>query len=151
MAFELKTTHSRDGTTIAFYQTGSGPGLIILHGGIQHSLSQSDLATALSQNFTCYLPDRRGRGKSGPSGKSYSILREVEDVEAIHIATGAKFIFGVSSGAVITLKAALAAPPSHIERIAVFEPPWWPESEREANMIWIRRYEEEVDRGDIAG
>ncbi|KIW97686.1 uncharacterized protein Z519_01270 [Cladophialophora bantiana CBS 173.52] len=150
MAFELKIAHSRDGTKIAFYQVGKGPGIIILHGAIQHGLSHMDLAKGLSESFTCYLPDRRGRGRSGPTGKNYSVEKEVEDVEAIHAITGAKFIFGVSSGALITLRAALAAPPSHIQRIALFEPPWWPESAREGQMAWRRRFEAEIDRGQIA-
>ncbi|OAP63173.1 hypothetical protein AYL99_02400 [Fonsecaea erecta] len=150
MAFELKTAHSRDGTKIAFYQIGTGPGIIILHGAMQHGLSHMDLAKALSENFTCYLPDRRGRGKSGPTGRDYSIQKEVEDVEAIHLVTGAKFLFGVSSGALITLRAALAAPPSHIRRIAVFEPPWRPEADREAMTAWVQRYHAEIDRGELA-
>ncbi|KIX03239.1 uncharacterized protein Z518_06791 [Rhinocladiella mackenziei CBS 650.93] len=150
MTLQLKTTHSKDGTKIAYYQIGSGPGLIILHGAMQAGLSHSELATHLSQSFTCYLPDRRGRNKSGPTGEDYSTRKEVQDVESIHVSTGAKYIFGVSSGAFITLKAALAAPSSHIERIAVFEPPWLPESEREATMDWVRRYEEEIGRGEVA-
>ncbi|ETI25747.1 hypothetical protein G647_02521 [Cladophialophora carrionii CBS 160.54] len=150
--FELKTTHSKDGTKIAYYQIGTGPGIIILHGGMQHALSHADLATSLASHFTCYLPDRRGRGRSGGPIKhcTYTPQKEVDDVEAIHAASGAKFIFGVSSGALLTLKAARAAPPSHIAKIAVFEPPWWAESEREAQMAWIGRYEAEVERGELA-
>ena len=111
---------------------------------MQHGLSHSDLEVSLSEHFTCYVPNQRGRGQSGLTGKNYSIQKEVEDVEAIHVATGAEFIFGVSSGALITLKAAPVAPASHIKKIAVFEPPWWPESEREQQTMWIQRYEEEV-------
>ncbi|KIY03650.1 uncharacterized protein Z520_00341 [Fonsecaea multimorphosa CBS 102226] len=150
MAFDLKTAHSKDGTKIAFYQIGKGPGIIILHGAMQHGLSHVDLAKALSESFTCYLPDRRGRGRSGVTGKDYSVRKEVEDVEAIHLVTGAKFIFGVSSGALITLSAALAAPASHIQRIAVFEPPWRPESDREGMSAWVQRYQTEIDRGELA-
>lgn len=147
---ELKSTVSKDGTKIAYYMLGRGPGLIILHGAMQSGLSHSELASSLSKSYTCYLPDRRGRGKSGPSGNDYGLLKEVEDVEAIHTATGAKFVFGVSSGAVIALKAALIAPSSHIERVAVFEPPWWPECLIEESTAWVSRYEEELSRGEIA-
>lgn len=151
MEFESKKVHSKDGTEISYHQIGSGPGLIILHGAMQVGLSQADLAKALAQkNFTCYLPDRRGRGKSGPTGDDYSVEKEVEDATVLQEATGAKFMFGVSSGAIVTLKAALGALGSKLERIAVFEPPWWPETELKENMIWIRRYEEEVGRGETA-
>lgn len=150
MQLDLKFTISRDGTKIAYYQVGHGPGLIILSGAMQSGLSHAELAILLSSNFTCYLPDRRGRGRSGSSGKDYGLIKEVEDVEAIHTTTGAKYLFGVSAGAVIALKAALVAPSSDFERVAVFEPPWWPESEIEENMAWVERYEEEIDRGEIA-
>ena len=150
MDFELKSTHSTDGTKIAYYQIGVGPGIIIVHGGFQHAMSHSDLATSLAKHFTCYLPDRRGRGQSCLTRKKYSVRKEVEDVEAIHVATGAKFLFGVSSGAIITLKAALAAPPSHLNKIAVFEPPWWPESERQSILEWTGRFEAQVGHGHLA-
>jgi pimeloyl-ACP methyl ester carboxylesterase len=152
LEFKLKTTHSKDGTKIAYYQIGTGPGVIILHGGMQHALSHADLTTSLAGHFTCYLPDRRGRGQSGTPSKhcAYTPQKEVEDVEAIHAASGAKFIFGVSSGALLTLKAALAAPPSHIAKIAVFEPPWWPEEDRDGQMAWVARYEAEVEGGELA-
>lgn len=147
---ELKSTVSKDGTKIAYYELGHGPGLIILHGAMQSGLSHSELASLLSTSYTCYLPDRRGRGKSGPSGSNYGLIKEIEDIEAIHAATNAKYVFGVSSGAVIALKAALVAPSSQIERVAVFEPPWWPDCLVEESTAWVGRYEEELNRGEIA-
>ncbi|KEF61003.1 uncharacterized protein A1O9_02567 [Exophiala aquamarina CBS 119918] len=147
---ELNSTVSKDGTRIAYYKLGRGPGLIIIHGAMQSGLSHSELAFFLSKSYTCYLPDRRGRGKSGPSGSDYCLIKEVEDVEALQSTTGAKYVFGVSSGAVIALKAALIAPSSHLERVAVFEPPWWPDFLIEESTAWVSRYEEELSRGDIA-
>ena len=35
---------------------------------MQSGLSQRDLAEALADRFTVVLPDRRGRGASGPFG-----------------------------------------------------------------------------------
>ena len=150
MHLEIKFTISCDGTKIAYYQLGQGPGLIILHGAMQSGLSHSELARTLSNNFTCYLPDRRGRGKSGPSGSDYGLIKEIEDVEAIRTATGANYLFGVSSGAVIALKAAHITQFSHYERVAIFEPPWWPQSLIEESVAWVDRYEEEISRGEIA-
>ena len=48
---------------------GSGPCIILLHGGIMGSQNLMKLGTALSDKFTEYLPDRRGRGISGPFEK----------------------------------------------------------------------------------
>jgi pimeloyl-ACP methyl ester carboxylesterase len=36
---------------------------------------------ALSQDFTVVVPDRRGRGLSGPHGDRYGLAREVEDLQ----------------------------------------------------------------------
>ncbi|KAJ9615106.1 hypothetical protein H2200_001180 [Cladophialophora chaetospira] len=127
MTFELKTTHSKDGTKIAYYQ--------------QPTFPRISLATYLTAADVASLAQP---ARTTPSRKKSKML------EAIHLATGARFIFGVSSGALVTLKAALAAPPSHISRIAVFEPPWWPEADREAQMAWIKRYHAEVDQGQLA-
>lgn len=141
-AGESYTTHtvtSRDGTVIAYRQIGRGPGLVILHGAMETGLSHLQLAEALASSFTVYLPDRRGRGLSGPSGPDYGMRKEVEDVDALLAATGAHTVMGVSAGALIALRAALELPA--IRKAAIFEPPlsingsvdmrWLPELDRE--------------------
>ncbi|MEV4175499.1 alpha/beta hydrolase [Nonomuraea sp. NPDC049709] len=116
------TVTSDDGTTISYREVGRGPGLVILHGAMQTGHSQIELARALSQDFTCYLPDRRGRGGSGPAGPAYGLDREVEDLGALLRATGAPYAAGVSSGAIITLRTAIARP-GLLRKAVVFEPP----------------------------
>ncbi|KIV94822.1 hypothetical protein PV10_02554 [Exophiala mesophila] len=150
MDIALRYTVSQDGTKLAYYQLGTGPGIIIVHGAMQSGLSQSELALALAKDYTCYLPDRRGRGKSGPSVQTYCLQREIEDIEAIHTTTGARYLFGVSSGALIVLRSALVAHPSHFDGVAVFEPPWWPDTLIEESTSWVARYEDEINRGEIA-
>jgi pimeloyl-ACP methyl ester carboxylesterase len=118
----MTTVTSADGTTISYQETGDGPGLVILHGAMQTGHSQIDLARALAADFTCYLPDRRGRGASGPAGDGYGLRREVEDLQALLEATGARHALGVSSGAIITLHTALARP-GLLTRAVLFEPP----------------------------
>jgi pimeloyl-ACP methyl ester carboxylesterase len=59
---------SADGTTIGYREIGSGPGLIVLHGGARASPHYLRLAEMLSDSSTVYLPDRRGRGLSDPKG-----------------------------------------------------------------------------------
>ncbi|MGR6917791.1 alpha/beta fold hydrolase [[Actinomadura] parvosata] len=116
------TVTATDGTTISYREIGQGPGLVIVHGAMQTGHSQIDLARALSTEFTCYLPDRRGRGGSGPAGAAYGIGREVEDLDAVLRATGARYAVGVSSGAIITLHTALARPDA-LSKAVLFEPP----------------------------
>ena len=77
--YTTRFTKSRGGTTIGYCQFGSGPDLILVHGGMQSSQNFTRLAIALSDAFTVYVPDRRGRGLSGPHGESYGLERECED------------------------------------------------------------------------
>jgi pimeloyl-ACP methyl ester carboxylesterase len=103
---------SRDGTRIAYRQLGHGPGVVLVHGSMETGRNHMQLAEALADAFTLYLPDRRGRGDSGPSGDGYNIAREVEDLDALLTQTGATNLFGVSSGGLIALEAAHTLPSS---------------------------------------
>ncbi|WP_113702731.1 alpha/beta fold hydrolase [Nonomuraea lactucae] len=119
-----RSVTSRDGTTIAYRVVGGPgprPGVVLLHGAMQAGPSNVELARALAGAYTCYVPDRRGRGASGPCGAGYGLQREVEDLDALLTATGARDVIGVSSGAVIALSTALARP--DLRRVVAFEPP----------------------------
>jgi pimeloyl-ACP methyl ester carboxylesterase len=111
---------SKDGTIIGFRQMGSGPGIILLHGGVNASQNLMKLGTALSDEFTVYIPDRRGRGMSGPYGENYSIEKEDEDLDAILKETGAHYVFGTADGALFALHAAITL--SSIHKVAAYEP-----------------------------
>ncbi len=137
---------SADGTTIAYRQRGDGPGLVLIHGGLQAAQNFTQLADALSASFRVHVPDRRGRGESGPFGPAYGLAREAEDLDALLRKTGARFVFGLSSGALIALHAATIL--SAIEKVAVYEPPFTIDGVDPA--AWSPRYERELDRGDLA-
>ncbi len=137
---------SKDGTTIGYRQIGHGPGLVMLHGAMESAQSHMQLAEALADSFTIYLPDRRGRGMSGEFGKDYSVQKEIEDLDALLTNTGAHFIFGVSSGAIITLNAALKL--SAIHKAAIFEPPLVINGV--PSMDFLARYDAEIAQGDMA-
>lgn len=140
--------HSRDGTPIAYRVIGSqGPGLVILHGSMEASHSHLELAKALSEKFTVYLPDRRGRGRSGPHRSDHVLRHEIEDLDAVLTATGSTRVFGVSSGAIVCLQAALALP--RIEYAGLFEPPL--KIDDSISTDWLPRFDEQIARGDIAG
>ena len=89
---------SADGTKIGFRKLGKGPGLILLHGGMQTSKNLMRLAAVLSDAFTLYVPDQRGRGLSGPHGSHYGLSKACEDMRALLDKTGAAYVFGLSSG-----------------------------------------------------
>ncbi|HYC20976.1 MAG TPA: alpha/beta hydrolase, partial [Candidatus Bathyarchaeia archaeon] len=58
---------------------------------------------------------------SGPFGDNYSMRREVEDVDTLLTETEAHNVFGLSSGGLIALQAALELPSVH--KAVVNEPP----------------------------
>lgn len=142
--YATESVTSKDGTTIGYRRLGRGPGLVILHGGLQAAQNFMLLATALSNEFTVYVPDRRGRGLSGPPGENYCIRKEVEDLDAILGKTGARQVFGLSSGAVISLYAALRLPA--IRKVALYEPPLAIISVLDK---FIPRYEREIAEGKV--
>ncbi len=142
------SVRSADGTVIGYRQYGSGPALLLVHGGMLAAQHFTKLAVALSTDFTVCVPDRRGRGMSGPHGQDYGVLREVEDIRALATGTGATQAFGLSSGALILLRTALetpAAEASALERIALYEPPL--SVNGSVPTWWLPRFDREIAAG----
>jgi len=78
------------------------------------------VASLLADSFTCYVIDRRGRGRSGDA-PHYAIEREYEDIEdALAVAGEGSSLLGHSFGAVCALGAALRTP---VARLILYEPP----------------------------
>ena len=120
LAYTKKSVTSRDGTTIGFRQLGQGPAIVILHGGALAAQHYMKLGRALADRFTVCLPDRRGRGMSGPYGPDYSIECEDDDLAAVVAETGAERVFGAADGGLFALHGSLSVP--QIRKVAVFEP-----------------------------
>ncbi len=119
----MKKVHSKDGTPIAFDQTGDGPPLILVVGATATRAMVAPMAEDLAVHFTLYNYDRRGRGDSGDRAP-YAVAREIEDIEAlIDEAGGSAFVFGHSSGAVLALRAA-GQLGNKIKKLALYEPPF---------------------------
>jgi pimeloyl-ACP methyl ester carboxylesterase len=139
-AYTAEYVTSKDGSTVAYRRLGDGPGIILVHGALQASQNLMALAAALSDTFTLYIPDRRGRGKTGPVGEGYGVQKEREDTEAVLKKTGACFIFGLSSGGIIALEAALAFP--ELQRVGVYEPPF--STLNSTPTTWTGRFDRDV-------
>ena len=117
----MQTVTSKDGTTIAYDQTGTGPALILVGGALSERSAAIPMAGMLAPNFTVYGYDRRGRNESGDT-PPYAVEREIEDIAAlIEQAGGSAFVYGMSSGAVLALRAAASGLP--ITKLALYEPP----------------------------
>jgi pimeloyl-ACP methyl ester carboxylesterase len=117
----MKTVLSKDGTPIAFDQSGQGSPLILVVGAFNDRSTGAPLAATLSDHFTVFNYDRRGRGESGDT-VPYATLRELEDIDAlITEAGGSAFVFGYSSGAILALMAARSLT---ITKLALYDPPF---------------------------
>jgi len=137
---------SADGTRIGYRRFGKGPGLVLVHGSMMASQNFTRLAAALADTFTIVVPDRRGRGMSGPFGADYGVASEVEDLRALLDATGSQDAFGLSSGALIVLESARQLP--GLRRVALYEPPLSFVDSRSTD--WVPRYDREMGAGHIA-
>lgn len=144
--YTIGSVISKDGTVIGYRQLGHGPGVVLLHGAMESAQSHMQLAKALADAYTVYLPDRRGRGLSGPFGNAYSIQEDVDDIDALLSATGAHNVFGVSAGGLIMLQAALTLPAIH--KVAVYEPAFVTNGAKPA--AFLRRFDKEMAQGKVA-
>ncbi|HEX4444374.1 MAG TPA: alpha/beta hydrolase [Galbitalea sp.] len=120
MEISTHTVTSVDGTTIGYQRIGSGPALVIVPGNNRMAHNYDRLATALADEYTVCIIERRGRGNSGPQGANYSIEREVEDLSAVATAVHATAVFGHSYGGLVALAA--AASTSLFGRVSAYEP-----------------------------
>ncbi len=141
--FEQGEVRSADGTSLSYLRAGRGPAVVLVHGGMQAAHHWKPLAAALADTFTVYLPDRRGRGRSGPPGPRYAMAREREDLQALLAHSGATRAFGLSSGALIVLSAATALPA--LQRVALYEPPL--SDHGSISSAWLPAF----DRANAAG
>jgi pimeloyl-ACP methyl ester carboxylesterase len=140
------SVRSKDGTRIGYLRVGRGPAVVLLHGSNESARSHTQLALALADTFTVYLPDRRGRGLSGPHRPNHSMRTEVQDLQAVLTESGAQKVFGVSVSGLIALEAARVQPT--IRQIAAYEPALLMDTTRYTG--WVRRFDQEMAQGKVA-
>lgn len=127
---------SADGVRIGMLTAGSGPGLLLVHGGMGTIESWQRVWAALAGQRRVTAMDRRGRGSSGDAGH-YELSSEYADVAAVAAALAGEQgapvdVVGHSIGATFVLGAAALGAP--FRRIVLYEPPGpqatqdnWPE------------------------
>lgn len=136
---------SNDGTSIAYDKTGEGPAIILVDGALafREQYGGRPLAAALSHGFMAVTYDRRGRGESADT-PPYAVDREIEDIKALIDEVGAPvFLYGISSGAVLALRAASQLGESSIAALALHEPPFSTDSDGTQEFT---RYDAELRR-----
>jgi pimeloyl-ACP methyl ester carboxylesterase len=119
-------TRSLDGTEIAYWKSGAGPALILVHGTMADHTRWKPILYTLEAKFTVYAMDRRGRGASTHEAQPYALAGEFEDiaavVDAVYAETGEDpSVLGHSHGAICSLEASLITP--HLKKLILYEPP----------------------------
>ena len=115
-----------DGVRIGLLTAGSGPGLLLVHGGMGSIESWAGVWDRLISHRRVTAMDRRGRASSGDAAAPYSLDREYADVAAVAAALAAETgrpvdVMGHSIGATCVLGAAALGAP--FRRIVLYEPP----------------------------
>jgi pimeloyl-ACP methyl ester carboxylesterase len=112
---------SRDGTPISVECKGSGPTLLLVHGGTGDRSRWTALFPFVASHVTACAMDRRGHGTSGDS-PNYSLQKEAEDVMAVvNSRPGQVFVLGHSFGGVAALEAAFLT--DRVSKLVLYEPP----------------------------
>src|ERR1700722_893960 len=102
----METVISADGTGIAYWREGSGPPLLLVHGGVCDHLAWRFVGPFLARKFTVYTCDRRGRGESGDT-PPYAVERELDDIDALlQMIRDPAHLLGHSAGGILALLAA---------------------------------------------
>jgi pimeloyl-ACP methyl ester carboxylesterase len=115
-----ETVTSKDGTPIAYWRSGEGPPLVLVHGAPADHSRWTPVLPAFEQRFTVYAIDRRGRGGSGDSD-NYAIEREFENVVAVVDSLREPVnLLGHSYGALCALEAALLT--RNVRKLVLYEP-----------------------------
>lgn len=109
--------------SIAVTDAGQGPAILLVHAGSANGSSWSGVAEALSARFRILRFDRLIYRHDPPPTGADAMAGEVTDVLAIASAVdGPLLLVGHSSGAVVALQSALAAP-SRFAGMLLYEPP----------------------------
>jgi pimeloyl-ACP methyl ester carboxylesterase len=119
------TVTSADGTEIGLLTAGTGPALLLVHGGMGRLERWAPLWELLTGHWQVTAMDRRGRGSSGDTGP-YRLSQEYDDVAAVAASLAdddgrPPDVFAHSYGALCALGAAAHGAP--FRRIALYEPP----------------------------
>lgn len=117
------TTIAPDGTPIAWFRSGSGSPVVLVHGAAADHTAWRTAGPLLAADHELYAIDRRGRGASGDT-RPYAIGREYEDlaavVDEVAAATGRPVdVVGHSYGGRVGLGAALLSP--NLRRLVSYE------------------------------
>ena len=136
-----------DGVRIGLLTAGTGPALLLVHGGMGRLERWAPMWAPLTERWRVTAMDRRGRGSSGDA-EPYALSKEYEDVAAVAASLAASEggpvdVFAHSYGATCTLGAAAQGAP--FRRTALYEPP----GPQAASRDWAERSAALVAEGRV--
>lgn len=112
---------SSDGAEIAYWKSGDGAPLVLVHGSISDRTTWALVQPTLEQRFTVYAVNRRGREGSAPPAP-HTMALEYEDVANVVDSIGEPVhLLGHSFGAVTALGATKLT--SRLRSLILYEPP----------------------------
>ena len=119
----MQTIHSPAGATVSYEKYGSGPPLVLVHGGFSdHRTNWEFVAPMFEQQFTVYAIARRGRGQTDATD-GHTLDDEAIDVATVIGSIGEPvFLLGHSYGAMTALTAAIRVP-ERIRKLVLYETP----------------------------
>ena len=116
----MNITPSKDGTRIAYWRSGTGTPLLLVHGATDDHTLWTSVSSALQQHCSVFAMDRRGRGHSGDTD-AYALEREWEDIAAVIETIGPTVdIVAHSFGGTCALEAARLT--ANVRRLILYEP-----------------------------
>ena len=115
---------SASGATVSYERYGSGPSLVLVHGGFSdHLTNWAFVKPFFEKQYTVYAIARRGRGETDAT-QGHSLEDESRDVAALIDSIGEPvFLLGHSYGAQVALAAA-AQFPGRVRKLVLYEAPW---------------------------
>jgi pimeloyl-ACP methyl ester carboxylesterase len=118
----MRQVRAASGTLVSYDTYGSGPPLVLVHGGFSdHHTNWEFVKPLFEPRFTVHAVARRGRGETERT-EGHSVEDESRDVVAVIQAIGEPvFLLGHSYGAHVSLLAA-ADVASRVRKLVLYEP-----------------------------
>jgi pimeloyl-ACP methyl ester carboxylesterase len=141
----MELVRTESGVTVSYDKYGSGPPLVLVHGGFSdHNTNWEFVKPLFEKQFTVHAVARRGRGETDAT-EGHSIEDEQNDLATVVREIGEPvFLLGHSYGAICSLGASLLAPES-VRKLVLYEHPW----PHAINQEQVAHLEDLAEKGEL--
>ncbi|WP_432543228.1 alpha/beta fold hydrolase [Kineococcus sp. SYSU DK002] len=113
----LEGVRRADGSPVDVTTTGTGPGLVLVH-GTRAAADYTRLADRLAARFTVHRYEREHTGRGGAR---YAVADDVALLGAVLTRTGARLVLGHGLGGLVALLATAGLLERCVDRVAVYD------------------------------